>query len=476
MNPLFSISLGTAVRLAVNAIATDIRLEASLVGVSEGFILYHSRPGTPSFIPSSNPYAAYILRIFVDLLYTRSFIKMAIVLLWTGLGIVLADVYRSFFDDGRSRTHKSRTTSKDTKDKTGRSSKPVEAVVERHRSSPSEIPGPTRRPPRPNLTTSAPRVYDTYLPGSMMAIWPGEQSDYDRAPLSTRYTAPHSVSEREGNHDILSSPVLLDTSTDLLHSPPFPGEFRLLPIPYFPLTPSVDPIDLPDVDKVVEPLNPDDSAIGAEVPIEDIADGAELDETSPHDPIPGIIDDEPDLPDPDDARTISPAGLLAIPLTLASEQSPERVVQDVAEVGDQAEHSGESDDDNTLADENAIPLPVPVHDTSADHIDTSVPNAADISASVDTPLSALPQDKNALIALARTYRAKAIEAEKNRDRLEAERKRAAQEARPRDAFLLEGDRNLMAEKAMRYHERASKRFLLGTFCCHYSTISVTHFF
>ena len=236
MNPLFSISLGAAARLAVNAIVADSRLGASLVGFLEGFILYHSRPGTPSFNASSNPYAAYGLRILVDLLYTRSFIRMAIVLLWTGLGIVLADVYQFFFDDGRSRTHKSHTSSKDTKDRTGRSSKPIEAVVERHRSSrthkSSEIPGRTRRPTRPNLTTSAPRVYDTYLPCSMVSIWPGEQSDYDRAPHSTRYSAPHSVSEREGNHDILSSPVLLDTSTDLLHSP-FPGESRLLPTSLF---------------------------------------------------------------------------------------------------------------------------------------------------------------------------------------------------------------------------------------------------
>ena len=248
------------------------------------------------------------------------------------------------------------------------------------------------------------------------------------------------------------------------------------PPPCFSLTLPVVTIDLPDVDKAIEPLNPDDSAIDAEVIIEDIADGLDMDETSPQVPIPDIIEEQPTPPDPDDAHTISPAGLLGMPLTLASEQSPERVVQDVAEVGDQAEHGGESEDDAASADENAIPLPVPVHDTSTDHIDTSVPIITDISASVDTPLSALPQDKNILIAQARAYRAKAIEAEKERDRFEAERKRAVQEAKPKEAFLREDDRNSMAAKATKYHEKASQRFYHGTFCCHYSTISVTHFF
>jgi hypothetical protein len=114
MNSLFATSLSFGVRVLVDAVNPySYRLGASVVGVCEGIILYNSRPGTSPFDPSLNPYVAYALRTVVDYLISQSLVRMAIILLWTGLGLVLSDIIEASSRDGRHRstsTNKSRPT------------------------------------------------------------------------------------------------------------------------------------------------------------------------------------------------------------------------------------------------------------------------------------------------------------------------------------------------------------------------------
>jgi hypothetical protein len=110
MDSLFTTGLGLTIRAAVNSLTSHAELSASVVGICEGFLLFHSRPGTPSYDPSFHPYLAYGIRVFLDLLYTQSFVRMVIVMLFTGLGIVFADVLSVGFTNGQPPTRRLRST------------------------------------------------------------------------------------------------------------------------------------------------------------------------------------------------------------------------------------------------------------------------------------------------------------------------------------------------------------------------------
>jgi len=115
MNSLFATGLGLSVRVGVDAVSPyNFRIGASVVGLCEGIILYNSRPGISPFNPSLNPYTAYGLRIVIDYLWTQSFVRIAIILLWTGLGLVLSDTIQasSSYDHHRSAKTRSERTRK----------------------------------------------------------------------------------------------------------------------------------------------------------------------------------------------------------------------------------------------------------------------------------------------------------------------------------------------------------------------------
>ncbi|KAJ7646912.1 hypothetical protein FB45DRAFT_1051503 [Roridomyces roridus] len=90
MDGVYSIAAGLALRLVVDAATFhDLKLSGILIGLWEGIVVLHYVNKDPT---SSDPYLAYGVRLFVDFLVTESIFKLVVVLLWSTMGMVLADV------------------------------------------------------------------------------------------------------------------------------------------------------------------------------------------------------------------------------------------------------------------------------------------------------------------------------------------------------------------------------------------------
>ena len=107
MDSIFAISLGFALRLVVvSASHYNDRIGGSLVGLWEGAVLYHFLEKWPT---SFDPYVGLGFRLLVDFLFTESIYRLTIVLLWTALGFILADVTPAFWYDKNLHTFYRRT-------------------------------------------------------------------------------------------------------------------------------------------------------------------------------------------------------------------------------------------------------------------------------------------------------------------------------------------------------------------------------
>ncbi|KAH9484969.1 hypothetical protein JR316_0001873 [Psilocybe cubensis] len=106
MDNIFAIGFGLGLRFVVDTVSNqDFKLTGTLVGLWEGVILLHFLKKTPK---SSDPYIAFGVRIFVDLVFTESVARMVLVLIWTALGMVLADITPAIWEDvGLKRVWKS---------------------------------------------------------------------------------------------------------------------------------------------------------------------------------------------------------------------------------------------------------------------------------------------------------------------------------------------------------------------------------
>jgi len=90
MDSIFAISFGLGLRFVVDAVSDhDFKITGTIVGLWEGVIMLHFTKKMPK---SSDPFIAYAVRLFVDFLYTESVTRLVLVLVWTALGMVLADV------------------------------------------------------------------------------------------------------------------------------------------------------------------------------------------------------------------------------------------------------------------------------------------------------------------------------------------------------------------------------------------------
>ncbi|KAL0956652.1 hypothetical protein HGRIS_002784 [Hohenbuehelia grisea] len=97
MDSILAIATGLGLRVVVDAVShDDLRTTGSIIGLWEGVVLMHFLNKMPR---SYDPYVAYIVRLFVDFLVTESLSRLAIVLLWTGMGMVVADVAPIFWYD-----------------------------------------------------------------------------------------------------------------------------------------------------------------------------------------------------------------------------------------------------------------------------------------------------------------------------------------------------------------------------------------
>ncbi|KAG6817478.1 hypothetical protein H0H87_008103 [Tephrocybe sp. NHM501043] len=90
MDHLFAIVAGLGIRLVIDVVNNqDNRLTGALVGVWEGVVVLHFIKKTPK---SFDPHVAYGVRIFIDFLFTESLIRLFMTLVFTGMGILLADI------------------------------------------------------------------------------------------------------------------------------------------------------------------------------------------------------------------------------------------------------------------------------------------------------------------------------------------------------------------------------------------------
>ncbi|KAJ3552623.1 hypothetical protein NP233_g12839 [Leucocoprinus birnbaumii] len=97
MDNLFAIAFGLGLRFVVDNVANnDFRLSGTLVGLWEGVVTLHFLKKMPG---SFDPYIAYAVRLFVDFMVTENVIRLVLVIVWTGLGMVLADIAPAIWHD-----------------------------------------------------------------------------------------------------------------------------------------------------------------------------------------------------------------------------------------------------------------------------------------------------------------------------------------------------------------------------------------
>lgn len=101
MDNLFAIGVGLGLRALIDTVTHhNHRVNGSLVGLWEGAVLRHFIAKYPS---SLDPYIAYGFRLLVDILWTSSWMRLVIVVLWTFMGMLLSDVGVDLAADRRFR-------------------------------------------------------------------------------------------------------------------------------------------------------------------------------------------------------------------------------------------------------------------------------------------------------------------------------------------------------------------------------------
>jgi len=102
MESLYSIGLGLGLRFLIDTATKyhGLRVDGILIGLWEGIVLNHFVRQFPS---SFDPYIAFVFRMLIDIILTRNFSRMTVVTLWTGLGMLLSDVFPEVNRDKRFR-------------------------------------------------------------------------------------------------------------------------------------------------------------------------------------------------------------------------------------------------------------------------------------------------------------------------------------------------------------------------------------
>ena len=97
MDNLLAIGLGLAVRYVTDIVSRgDIKTTGTLVGMWEGIVLSHFLKKMPN---STDPLIGYGVRLFFDYFLNESVTRLVLVIVWTGLGIILADITPALWVD-----------------------------------------------------------------------------------------------------------------------------------------------------------------------------------------------------------------------------------------------------------------------------------------------------------------------------------------------------------------------------------------
>ncbi|KAG7094276.1 hypothetical protein E1B28_007880 [Marasmius oreades] len=103
MDSLVAIGFGLGLRFVVNFFGRNsIKISSVIIGLWEGIVTLHFMQKLPH---SYDPYIAYGVRMFVDYIWTANVVRLALVLIWTGMGMVLADIAPGiWYQTGMKRT------------------------------------------------------------------------------------------------------------------------------------------------------------------------------------------------------------------------------------------------------------------------------------------------------------------------------------------------------------------------------------
>ncbi|KAG6900775.1 hypothetical protein C0993_002199 [Termitomyces sp. T159_Od127] len=240
MDHILAIVAGLGVRIIIDLVGYENhRLTGSLVGLWEGVIVQHFIKKSPK---SLDPYIAYGVRVFIDFLFTESLIRLVLTFLFTGMGIILADIApRVWADTGLRRFW--RHFRRDLYILIH--SAPSVPYFDRPRTvrfSPSQAPSIiTSMPPSPSLITATTQAYKTPaprkrpVPGSfpdyvsetdtdLSVRSPG--SDYSTLTGLTRDRRPTAQTESEPSYDPDEgnrSSSVSETSTPILSEADIPS-------------------------------------------------------------------------------------------------------------------------------------------------------------------------------------------------------------------------------------------------------------
>lgn len=459
MDSVYTILLGFALRLVVDSVGdSNVKVGGSLIGLWEGVVLYHFLRKMPR---SYDPYVAYGFRLFIDFLYTESLAKLAIVLLWTGVGVAVSDVWPGLWKrSGLRRMYRKlwvrlprmpfsssklavaiparRTVQFWDSPLTPTSGAPSETASEVTDNQPVlPVPPPRSRfVPRPLTPPRSPRPpmplprRSRKAPGAFPGVWSESETD---GP-SPRYTST-SV-DYDSSDDGTAVPDRLSHLVDISSDDNIPGAAEIV-------------ARLMDADGVtVSPkTSGKTSRIGSMAP-EDGFDIIETDEVQPD------FDKVPSIPDRPDSTLVTPTAP-PIPENSPFIPDPEvnaSVIPPLDEADVPIEREGPNEPYVPDAWESII-VPNPKRASLALSDVTDMTDAA----------SVLSGGRTALISRANLLRQEAEAEDKIRTHLEQQKKQLLADKDFKHAFLLQEQIEAAEVRANKLHQKAERRFFTGAF-------------
>jgi hypothetical protein len=218
MDNIGAIGVGLGLRAVLDLVAGRSFVSSAFIGLWEGVVLNHFLAKYPS---SMDPYLAFGFRLFVDVMFTASATRMLIVVLWTSLGVLLADVVIQITKDYRFRRLWRKTQQK------------LPIASSRRPSSSRSLPSRVRFYENPTEDSSTGSFTTTTSVAS-----PGVPVRPTTTPLPGRFdqwseVTPSTATEQSPAASDVASPPLPDRSLDMLEPvrPRTPSELEYIPLP-----------------------------------------------------------------------------------------------------------------------------------------------------------------------------------------------------------------------------------------------------
>jgi hypothetical protein len=408
MDSIFAISLGFALRLVVvSASHYNDRIGGSLVGLWEGAVLYHFLEKWPL---SFDPYVGLGFRLLVDFLFTESIYRLLIVLLWTGLGFILADVTPAFWYDKNLHRFYRRTS----------------RFIRHFDWSSLNLPIPSGAIPRVRFYDIPPR----------------------NTPASTPIPPPPATNQRR--HSVPGNFPGYSSSTDASNAPTTSSAPRR-PVPASSIPPSaLRSVSQPKPSSnssVSFDLIPHTSEVGNDSFEQLAAEGA----PTPR-PVPPIVVLSPPVQSVLSGQTLS-----AGPVSSTLVQGNIDLLPEITEPRDDDIDPPPSFDESMAP--NKATAGVQPREWLSEKLTVRNPDLSDMGSARSSIISGANRDS--IIGRAEMLRKQAAAEEKVRDQLHAEHKKSFSERRYADAVRYKVEQDEANQRAMNLHRRAAERYFKG---------------